>query len=57
MVQTRSCIEVCVTQPNDVEDEVSNGGGANDVVDVEWKNCGEESNGEYENRAIGDETT
>ena len=40
MVRTRSGIEVRVTQPNDVENEISNGGGANDVVDVESDNCG-----------------
>uniref|UniRef100_A0A164U1X9 Uncharacterized protein n=1 Tax=Daucus carota subsp. sativus TaxID=79200 RepID=A0A164U1X9_DAUCS len=57
MVRTRSGIEVRVTRPNDVEDEVSKGGGANDVVNVESESCGEESNGEDENRATGDETT
>ena len=40
MVRTRSGIEVRVTQPNDVENEVSNEGGANDVVDVESDNWG-----------------
>ena len=57
MVRTRSGIEVRVTRPNDVEDEVNKGGGANDVVNVESESCGEESNGEDENRATGDETT
>ena len=56
MVRNRSGIEVRVTQPNDVEDEVSNGGRANDVGDVESKTCGEESNGEDGNRTTGDET-
>ncbi|KAL1802844.1 hypothetical protein ACET3Z_031491 [Daucus carota] len=54
MVRNRSGIEVRVTQPNDVEDEVSNRGGANDVVDVESETCGEESNGGDGNRATGD---
>lgn len=57
MVRTQSGIEVRVTQPEDVEDEGNNKGGANDAEDVETETCGEESNGEDENRATGDETT
>ncbi|WOG89165.1 hypothetical protein DCAR_0208401 [Daucus carota subsp. sativus] len=57
MVRTRSGIEVRVTRPNDVEDEVNKEGATNDAVDGESESCGEESNGEDGNRATGDETT